>query len=215
MGIFDKLKKGKEKEEIPAQNSQPYMADLQLYYSSGTKADVMFDGEEILGPDFENKRVQNVRVVYTKANGEFEGKHFYVEPVYGTDQNGQPLNCTKQYYQSLLAQGRQNDVKGFFKQEVVADLERTNGDYLGNLQYDTEGQAFRETDDRFREKYAMSFNEKKRQKEAEAKHRNSSELARKLAESINSPSEVYQNMLANEDARARGDYNLDRQNNVR
>lgn len=157
MGLFSK--KPKENKSVPPKSKEP---DLTLNYSSGTTAQINFKQ----GKYIDNKYVSVVDVIYIDKESRFSTKTFLLEPHLQQAEDNQFYDYTKQYYFDLINRQKENDVKGFFKEEYLTES-LIGSDYIGKLEYSEEGKAFRRYDKDFKQKYISIYMENKQMKAAQ------------------------------------------------
>lgn len=162
MGIKDifRRKKGRAADSTLNNNLQANTPnfDCVLNYKSGVEAQVSFKNiEEVALDDGTIKRLQSVLVNYDMPDGTFQGKKYYMEPVFDKDGN----NVTKENYLSLTSSNMPL-IKGFFAKEQL-DKEPTN--YIGYIDYDKNGKPIRGKDGNFERGYKAMLYRQKLQKQ--------------------------------------------------
>lgn len=159
MGIKDIFKRIKNKNPDIGnmQNNNNYSRCI-LTYKSGIKADILFENiEDVPLDDGTTKSLQSVIVNYDMPDGRFQGKKYYMEPVFDKDGN----NITDVSYISLM-EGELPLLKGFFAKEQL-DKEPTN--YIGYIDYNKNGKPIRGKDSRFEGAYRRMLYRQKLQKQ--------------------------------------------------
>ena len=182
MGFWDRFKK-KEEPKVE-QQKQP----LTLQYSDGTVANVTFDGI----CDIEGKTVHAAHIEYIAQDGRFTSRRVLLEPITRTDENGNVLDATEEYYTQMAAmdgtqeaRARYNAVKGFFKKQEITE-EKMGSNYIGNIAIRQDGQYYRYFDPNFKASYIQTFMDEKNLKEqqAQAMHMKNLEDIQKQNEEI-------------------------------
>lgn len=148
MGILSRFKP-KENNKVSNQQGNNYERkyDIKLKYISGITAEALFSGvEQIDLGDGTYKNLEGVNITYFfKKDGSFEGKKYYMEPVF--DENGNDI--TKESYYNIQYTNMPL-VKGFFEKEQI-DQEPTN--YIGMIAYNKDGKPIRDKDRDFERRY--------------------------------------------------------------
>jgi len=169
MGILDFLRRGKNKEQENRQvvDNMPKQS-LSLKYHSGQSVDVVF-GDNV---QIDGKTLKKAVIWYWPEMGDAAtvGKDVLLEPHTKIIDNRVYEN-TYEYYYNLIQSGKMGAVKGFFQQEQV---KKRPTNYLGELNFDSEGTPFRREDTEFVEKY-----KEKCEREEEAKRQ--ADFSKKIA----------------------------------
>lgn len=160
MGLFDRLKK---KEQVDSKTGQEVKKPIQLIYKDGTNVDVTFEGS----CEVEGKQLHSIRAIYTLPSGNFETKMLLVDPVTRTDNNGQTIDATEEYFKFMTTLDETDEsvkrygaVKGFFKKEEV---EKIGMDYIGLVSQKEDGTFYRYYDESFKTRHLQRYKEAQRQ----------------------------------------------------
>lgn len=177
MGIRDWFKKKsviENKSNYDNRNVNEF--DCKLSYHSGINADIKFGNiETIVLDDNTTKQLQSVNVSYNMPDKSFQGKKYYMEPVYDKDGN----NITRESYTSLVNTNKPL-LKGFFAKEQL-DKEPTN--YIGYIDYDSNGKPVRGKDYNFERGYKVIQDREMARKQQE-REANENKFAAELREQI-------------------------------
>ena len=202
MGLFSRKKsnnfENSRQAESPVANIEK---DMELVYSSGNRASVIFKQGEFV----DGKYLSKASVAYIHKDNSFVCKEFLLEPVIQRGENGIDYDVTREYYKN----GRLGDVKGFFKEECVTE-QLMGSNYIGKLEYDQTGKPIRQYDESFKQKYVAKFQAELVKKKEEEEVRRRVEAAQYKESLISGVRDDngYQEALNREDARVRGEYNL-------